>query len=92
MLKFLLKHSKELSVVGAVTALTICYFQQRQLTKLRAQTNHSTAGVDSLKKTIDSLSNEIFVKDIDLGRYEYMWDRITELHPKDVEDIMHTTE
>jgi len=35
MIKFLMDHSKELSIAGALSVLTICYFQQRELTKLR---------------------------------------------------------
>jgi hypothetical protein len=51
---------------------------------------------DSLLITIDSLKGEIFTKDIDLGRYEYMLDRAEdEMSPdcrKQLEKIYGETE
>jgi hypothetical protein len=78
-------HSKELSIAGALSVLTICYFQQRELTKLRTD-------IKTKQTIIDSLNSEILVKDIDLGRYEVMWNKITEIHPKSVEQVEHEVE
>ena len=51
---------------------------------------------DSLIKVVDSLKSDIFVKDIDLGRYEYMLDRAEdEMSPdckKQLEKIYGETE
>jgi len=51
---------------------------------------------DSLIKVVDSLKSDIFVKDIDLGRYEYMFDRAEdEMSPdckKQLEKIYGETE
>lgn len=79
------KYLKYFSIAGAMSLLVICYFQQKQNAKLKIKVN-------SKQSTIDSLSSEIFVKDIDLGRYEVMWNRITELYPQDVEQIEHEVE
>jgi hypothetical protein len=43
-------------------------------------------------KIIDSLNSEIFVKEIDIGRYEYMMSLVEENNPTLYEKIMHETE
>jgi hypothetical protein len=48
-----------------------------------------------LKQRIDSLSQEILCKDIDLGRYEYMLEELEETNPeasKVVNEILSKTE
>ena len=64
MIKFLLSHSKELTMAGALAVLTICYFQQRELTKLRAE--------------VSTLNEEVSNNKIDIGRYEVMWGVLSE--------------
>lgn len=85
MIKFLIKHNKQLTIAGALSVLIICYLQQRENANLRAN-------IKTNQTLVDSLKSEISIKDIDLGRYEYMWDQITELHPKDAETIISHTE
>lgn len=36
---------------------------------------------------IDSLKNELFVKDIVIGTYEVMWERLVIEHPEIIEEI-----
>jgi len=89
MIQFFIKHSKELTIAGALSVLTICYFQQRELTKLRIETQTQT-------QIIDSLNDENFINRIDLGRYELTLDHLKEVNPKigkEMEEWMsHETE
>jgi len=85
MIQFIKNNSKYLTVAGAFSLLVISYFQRKENAKLRLDTKVKQA-------TIDSLNNEISVKDIDLGRYEVMWGRVTELHPESVKQIEHEVE
>ena len=80
MKEWISKYQKTIVGVGAISVLLICYFQQKELAKLRADINkpHIVVGVDSLnKKTIDSLVlvsdslyNENFMNKNIVGRYE----------------------
>lgn len=85
MTQFIKNNAKYLTIGGAFALLVVCYFQQKENAKLRLDTK-------SKQTAIDSLNSEIFVKQIDIGRYEVMWGRITELHPKSVEQIEHEVE
>jgi hypothetical protein len=92
MIKFLMNHSKELSIAGALSVLTICYFQQRELTKLRSQLYVPTANVDSLVNVndslqyrLDSLDAEMFPMEIELNRYEIAFRIFAERNPKAAE-------
>ena len=78
MIKFLLSHSKELTMAGALAVLTICYFQQRELTKLRAEVN--------------TLNEEVSNNKIDIGRYEVMWGVLSEEDSVLAEKIEHEVE
>jgi hypothetical protein len=48
--------------------------------------------ITSSMKTIDSLQNEINTQEIVGGHFNYMWEQMKELHPKDAEKIEHETE
>ena len=80
MIKFINKYKQEFTVVGALSVLTVCYLQQKELATLRVETK-------SKQWTIDSLNNEVFVKDIQIGSYEVMWEKIKEIHPKTAEQV-----
>lgn len=41
---------------------------------------------------IDSLKQEILIKDISIGRCEDMWDQLSKIYPKDAEKIKHNVE
>lgn len=89
MIQFFIKHSKELTIAGALSVLTICYFQQRELTKLRTETQTQT-------QIIDSLNDETFNSRVEAGRYELTLDHLKEVNPKvgkEMEEWMsHETE
>ena len=79
MKEFIAKYQKAIVGTGAVAVLVVCYFQQRELSKLRAeqkievmvggdiQTAHT---IDSLENVIDSISAENLPLQIQLGRYD----------------------
>jgi len=75
MIQFFIKHSKELTIVGALSILTICYFQQRELTKLRTK-------VEVVKAEADSIRSEDFIKYTIIGRYEITMEYLKEINPK----------
>jgi hypothetical protein len=91
MKEWIAKYQKTIIGVGAVSVLLICYFQQKELAKLRAVVNkpHIVAGADSLnKKTMDSLLivndslyNENFFNKNVVGRYEMTIQFLYEKNP-----------
>ena len=79
MKEFIAKYQKAIVGTGAVSVLLICYLQQKELTKLRAEQKmevvvggdiQKARTIDSLTNMADSLRDEVFVKDVQLGRYE----------------------
>ena len=85
MIQFIKNNSKYLTVAGAFSLLIISYFQRKENVKLRLDTK-------AKQTVIDSLNSEIFTKQIEVGRYEVMWERITELYPESVDKIEHEVE
>lgn len=61
MIEFFKKNQKNITMGGAVALLLICYFQQKELTRLRKETKaNSEIKID--KKTTDSLLNKSGIK------------------------------
>lgn len=60
MIEFFKKNQKNITMGGAVALLLVCYFQQKELAKLRKEV-HSIQEIKADKKTIDSLLN---IKDL----------------------------
>ena len=98
MKEFITKYQKAIVGTGAIAVLVVCYFQQKELTKLRAeQTIEVVVGGDIQKaNTIDSLNSEIFILHTQNGRYELSLQYLYEINPKagkESEDLMeHETE
>jgi hypothetical protein len=46
----------------------------------------------SSSKQIDSLQNEIKAQEMVSDHFNYLWEQMKELHPKDAEKIEHETE
>jgi len=84
MKEFITKYQKVIVGTGAIAVLVVCYFQQKELTKLRTeQTIEVVVGGDIEKaNTIDSLNSEIFILHTQLGRYELSLDYLNEVNPK----------
>jgi hypothetical protein len=79
MKEWIAKYQKAIVGTGAIAVLVVCYFQQKELTKLRKeQTVNVVVGgdiqtaqtIDSLQNVIDSLRAENLPLEIQLGRYE----------------------
>lgn len=89
MKQFIEKYQKVITGVGALSVLTICYLQQRELTKLRVETQTQT-------QIIDSLNDENFNNRVEAGRYELTLEHLKEVNPKvgkEMEEWMsHETE
>ena len=63
------------AIIILMCALVGCFFLQRtQYKKISTLTKQ----VDSLRRQNDSLNSEVFTKDIQVQRYEYILDRAQE--------------
>jgi hypothetical protein len=82
MKEFIQKYQKAIVGTGAVSVLLICYFQQKELSKLRKQIVFpiSTPKIDSLQNTIDSLETELFMSQTMNGRYELSLEHLHEVN------------
>ncbi len=93
MIKVINKYMHVFTIVGAISVLIICYLQQKELIKLRKDNfEHIQGGdiskaqtIDSLQHLVDSLSMELFPKEIELGRYEVAFQIFSERNPKAAE-------
>ena len=98
MKEFIQKYQKAIVGTGAVAVLVVCYFQQKELTKLRGEQKIEVIVGGDIEKanTIDSLNEEIFILHTQNGRYELSLQHLYEINPKagkEFEDFMeHETE
>jgi hypothetical protein len=84
MKEFIQKYQKAIIGTGAVSVLLICYYQQKELSKLRSEqikVYNVPAAVDSLQSTIDSLNSEVFILHTQNGRYELSLEHLYEVNP-----------
>ena len=84
------KYLKYFSVGGALSLLVICYFQQKENTKLRAKVKITnvdslTQVIKTLEKEKDSIYWEAFPREIELGRYQVAFGIFAERNPKAAE-------
>ncbi len=72
MKEFIAKYQKAIVGTGAVAVLLICYLQQKELAKLRAQNKIEVVVGGDIQKAelVDSLQSELFVAQTMVGRYE----------------------
>jgi hypothetical protein len=98
MKEFIAKYQKAIVGTGAIAVLVVCYFQQKELTKLRAEQKIEVIVGGDIQKanTIDSLHDELFIIHTQNGRYELTFEHLKEVNPKlgkEMEDWMnHETE
>ena len=98
MKEWIAKYQKAIVGTGAVAVLVVCYFQQKELTKLRGEQKIEVIVGGDIQKanTIDSLNSEIFILHTQNGRYELSLQHLYEINPKagkEFEDFMeHETE
>jgi hypothetical protein len=98
MKEFIAKYQKAIVGTGAIAVLVVCYFQQKELTKLRAEQKIEVVVGGDIEKAnlIDSLNSEIFILHTQKGRYELSLDHLYDVNPKaakEFDDFMqHETE
>ena len=96
MKEFIQKYQKAIVGTGAVAVLVICYFQQRELTKLRAEQKIEVVVGGDIQKanTIDSLESELFVQQTIVTRYEVALELLREEDKKAAEkfELILTTQ
>ena len=103
MKEWIAKYQKAIVGTGAVSVLLICYLQQRELTKLRAEHKMEVVvggdikkaqTIDSLTNMVDSLRSEAFVSEVQLGRYEVALELLKEKDRKAAElfELILTTQ
>ena len=98
MKEFIQKYQKAIVGTGAVAVLVVCYFQQKELTKLRAEQKIEVLVGGDIQKAnlIDSLHDELFNAKVEAGRYELSLEHLYEVNPKaakEFQDFMeHETE
>lgn len=91
MKEFIAKYQKTIIGIGALSVLVLCYYQQKEIKKLRAETK---IGVNTT--LVDSLHDELFIEKAQNGRYELTFEHLKEVNPKlakEMEEFMaHETE
>jgi hypothetical protein len=98
MKEWITKYQKAIVGTGAVAVLVVCYFQQKELSKLRAEQKIEVIVGGDIEKAnlIDSLHDELFISKVQNGRYELSLQHLYEINPKagkEFEDFMeHETE
>lgn len=81
MKEFIQKYQKAIVGTGAVSVLLICYYQQKELSKLRSEISVVSAPkTDSLQNVIDSLDTELFMSKTMNGRYELALEHLHEVN------------
>jgi hypothetical protein len=88
-----MKYIKSILSLASIGMLFYIIFNQKEQIKILQQSKLNT---DSLVQVIDSLKSEIFVKEIEVGRYEVIFDRAeAEMTPEckeELEEIRKTVE
>ena len=98
MKEFISKYQKAIVGTGAVAVLIVCYLQQKELSKLRAEQKIEVLVGGDIEKAnlIDSLHDELFNAKVEAGRYELSLEHLYEVNPKaakEFQDFMeHETE
>jgi hypothetical protein len=98
MKEWIAKYQKAIVGTGAVAVLVVCYFQQKELSKLRAEQKIEVLVGGDIEKAnlIDSLHDELFNAKVEAGRYELSLEHLYEVNPKaakEFQDYMeHETE
>ena len=91
MKEWIAKYQKAIVGTGAVAVLVVCYFQQKELSKLRAEQKIEVVVggdiekanlIDSLQNRSDSLYDELFNAKVENGRYELSLEHLYEVNPK----------
>ncbi len=89
MKEFIAKYQKAIVGTGAVAVLLICYLQQKELAKLRAEKKIEVVVGGDIQKAelIDSLQSELFVTQTVVGRYEVALELFREKNKKAADEF-----
>ncbi len=89
MKEFIAKYQKAIVGTGAVAVLLICYLQQKELAKLRAQNKIEVVVGGDIQKAelVDSLQSELFVTQTVVGRYEVALELFREKNKKGADEF-----
>jgi hypothetical protein len=84
MKEWISKYQKAIVGTGAVSVLILCYFQQKELSKLRAEQKIEVhvGGYNEKANLIDSLNDELFILQTQNGKYELSLEHLYEINPK----------
>ena len=84
MKEWISKYQKAIVGTGAIAVLVVCYFQQKELAKLRGEQKIEVVVGGDIEKTntIDSLNSELFILQTQIGRYELSLEHLYEINPK----------
>ena len=101
MKEFIAKYQKAIVGTGAVAVLVVCYFQQKELSKLRAEQKieviiggdiERVNIIDSLQNRCDSLYDEVFNAKVQNGRYELSLEHLYEVNPSAAKEFTNFME
>jgi hypothetical protein len=94
MKEWIAKYQKAIVGTGAVAVLVVCYFQQKELTKLRAEQKIEVLVGGDIEKAnlIDSLHDELFNAKVEAGRYELSLEHLYEVNPKAAKEFQNYME
>jgi hypothetical protein len=98
MKEWIAKYQKAIVGTGAIAVLIVCYLQQKELSKLRAEQKIEVVVGGDIEKAnlIDSLNDELFILQTQNGRYELSLEHLYDVNPKagkEFQDFMeHETE
>jgi hypothetical protein len=85
MKEWIAKYQKAIVGTGAIAVLVVCYFQQKELARLRSEqikVYNVPHNIDSLITLKDSLYDELFISKVQNGRYELSLEHLYEVNPK----------
>jgi hypothetical protein len=84
MKEWIAKYQKAIVGTGAIAVLIVCYLQQKELSKLRAEQKIEVVVGGDIEKAnlIDSLNDELFILQTQNGRYELSLEYLYEINPK----------
>lgn len=86
MKEFIQKYQKTIVGIGALSVLTLSYFQNQEIHKLRREVKiMKSKPVVGRDEIIDSLTGEIFIQQTVVGRYEIALEMLKEENPKAAE-------
>jgi hypothetical protein len=96
MKKFTQVYQSSVLIIGALSLMVMCWYQRREINTLKEENvkvkfeSESLQGgditktqtIDSLQKRCDSLYDELFPAQIELGRYQVAYEIFSQRNPK----------